>query len=138
MARILLISDEPDLLEMCEGTLASAGHAVLHISPARTMDLAAATRWHPEVVLLDFVELTALSQIVRRLHKMHDTAEVPIVIMSGLPDAADHADEMGATFALVKPFTADALLDAVDGAIAETRHTATRPRYSAAKSRTPL
>src|SRR3954466_860075 len=103
MARILLINDEPELLEMCEAILQSSGHSVLRITPSRSMELAAAARWHPEVVLLDLV-MPGLSgeQMYRRLRKMHDTAEVPVVIMSALVDGADRAEELGAVGYLEK------------------------------------
>lgn len=137
MARILLINDEPDLLEMCEAVLKSAGHAVLRlVTPTGPTELASAARWHPEVVLLDLVMPRQTGEhLLRKLRKMQGTAEVPVIVMSALVGAEDRADEMGAVACLEKPFGPDALLAAVDTALAESRHTATRPRYSVAKSR---
>jgi CheY-like chemotaxis protein len=118
MARILLINDEPDLLAMCQLILESAGHAVFRaLNPRDALRRAAAER--PDAVLLDLV-MPAMSgeEVLKRLRESPSTTDIPVVIMSALPDAEQRAAELGVAGFVAKPFDPDALTEAMSKALA--------------------
>jgi DNA-binding response OmpR family regulator len=120
MSRVLLINDEPDLLEMCELVLESAGHtAVLAFAGQDGVDLDSVVDPAPDVVVLDLVmpHVTG-AEVYQRLRESGPTSQTPVVIMSALPNTVEIAEELGAQAYLEKPFDPDALLAAVDQALA--------------------
>jgi CheY-like chemotaxis protein len=124
MARILLINDEPDLLEMCELVLEGAGHtAIRAFGDTQALELVHAANSRPDVVLLDLVmPRVSGEEVFRRLRRAPETEHVPIVVMSALPDAEEIAEEMGAESFLEKPFDPEALLTAVERALTKGRN----------------
>jgi len=128
MARILLINDEPDLLEMCGLVLEGAGHeAVSAFGDSHALQLAHAENERPDVVLLDLVmPRVSGEEVFRRVRRSPDTARIPIVIMSALPDGEEITEEIGADAFLEKPFDPDALLAAVSKALGIGLHRNTR------------
>lgn len=123
MARILLINDEPDLIEMCQLVLESAGHSVMAITDSsRAIEAAARTDGRPDVVLVDLV-MPGVSgaEILQKLRGIPETADLPIVIMSALADARERAEEVRADGFLGKPFDPAALRGAIDHALAAAR-----------------
>jgi CheY-like chemotaxis protein len=112
MARILLINDEPDLLQVCKMVLESEGHAVdMTTDTSRAVELAAKGA---DIVLLDIVMPGATGEaVLRTLRESPATKETPVVIMSALPDAKERAEAMGANGVIGKPFTPAALFDAI-------------------------
>jgi len=119
MARILLINDEPDLLEMCELVLESAGHVAFRaFGDKQALELARATDCRPDAVLLDLVmPQVSGEEIFRQLRRSPKTAHIPVVIMSALADAEEVTREMGAEAFLEKPFDPDALVAAIETAL---------------------
>jgi CheY-like chemotaxis protein len=119
MARILLINDEPDLLQMCQMVLESEGHSAEATTVAsRAVELATKG---VDLVLLDLVMPGTTGELVlRMLRESLETREIPIVIMSALADAPERAKAMGADAFLGKPFTPASLLEAIDRALAST------------------
>jgi len=55
--------------------------------------------------------------------------------MTAMSDMQGRADDMGAVACLEKPFEPEALLHAVDAALAEAHPATTRPRFYDVKSR---
>ena len=112
MARILLVNDESDLLQMCKIVLESDGYAVDVVTDtSRVMDLAANGA---DMVLLDLVMPgTSGEAVFRMLRDSPKTKKMPVVIMSALEDVEDRADSIGADGVLPKPFTPAALLDTI-------------------------
>ena len=117
MARVLLIYDEPDLLEMCDLVLQSGGHTAVRAFTEfdRGLDLDALSDPVPDVVVLDLVmpHVTG-EEVFRRLRDAPVTSKVPVVIMSALAEGEQIAKDLGADGFLEKPFDADELLDTVD------------------------
>lgn len=123
MARILLINDEADLIAMCEIVLEARGHSVRHLlAPHRTSELLELASWKPELVLLDLVMPGATGEdVLERLRDLPGMSDVPVVVMSAVPEAEARARAMGAAGVLEKPFDPDGLMQAVDGTIALAR-----------------
>jgi CheY-like chemotaxis protein len=139
MARVLLINDEPDLIEICEIVLEKNGHEVRHtLAPHRVRELASLVRWGPDLVLIDLVmPATSGEEVIARLRHMPRMAHVPIVVMSALPDAAERALEIGADGLLEKPFDPHALIEAVARAIDDGRTPRSRRHAAAPQSARP-
>ena len=111
--RVLVVDDDPAILELLEGALRAEGYAVETAPDAGTaLDrLWAAWDAQPDVILLDLrlpaVDGKTFAELDRALPVRH----APLVLMSALPEAADVAPELAARDVLRKPFDLDELLE---------------------------
>jgi CheY-like chemotaxis protein len=115
MARILLVNDEADLVEVMGMILSEDGHIVEAVidGPAA---FATALGFAPDLVVLDWrLNGITADEIVRQLRLDPRTARLPILLVSAMQDAGDRARLLGLDGHLRKPFTAEALLRAVNG-----------------------
>src|SRR5215212_1143047 len=121
MARILLIDDERDLLELCQLSLESAAHTVETLSEGSGA-IELAKRFQPEMIGLDWV-IPDLSgeEVLRRLKATPETSSIPVLVMSAIEGLEPHARRLGAVGVLPKPFRARSLLDAVAGIVPQRR-----------------
>lgn len=108
--RILVVDDDPAVLEMLYLLLTGAGmHVCCASSYAGARRLAATETL--DVVLTD-LQLGGDSglELLREIRHLH--SELPVLVMSGclMPELARVASEAGACATIVKPFGADALL----------------------------
>jgi CheY-like chemotaxis protein len=112
MALILILDDEPDLVEACQLILESAGHRVEGLSSSGKA-LALMRRLRPELLLMDWVmpELDG-GEILELLRRDEELGQTPVLVMSALVDGAQRAVKAGADGFLGKPFTAGELLAA--------------------------
>jgi DNA-binding response OmpR family regulator len=114
MARILIIDDEPDLLEMCALILEGARHSVTTaVGAPGVMQLVAELR--PDLVLLDLV-MPGMSgeDAFRKVREIEDPRSTPIVVMSASFDGRIRARQLGADGFLAKPFGPPALIKIID------------------------
>jgi len=118
MAKILVVNDEADLVDMTKMILESEGYEVdATIDGKRAVTLARAGA--PDIILLDFVlSGTNGAEVMRALRADELTRSIPVVMMSALRDGELRARQAGATSFLAKPFSADTLVDAVRRSIA--------------------
>lgn len=115
MALVMVVNDEPDLMEACGMALRDLGHDVV-IAPHATLAATIAEEKRPDVVLLDLViPGTSGEEILRLIQKKIDS--VPVVVMSASADGPDRARRMEAEAFLVKPFDDVLLGQAVDRAL---------------------
>lgn len=105
--RVLVVDDEPDIVELISFNLRSAGFAVE--TAANGMEaIEKASRVTPNLIVLDLMlpELDGLS-VCEILRKTAQTARVPILMLSGW--ASEQARviglETGANDYMVKPFS---------------------------------
>jgi DNA-binding response OmpR family regulator len=116
MARILIVDDDESLAAVLAHYFRRAGHTPLPAPTGHAALLAA--RAHPDVILLD-LGLPDISgdEVLRRLKRDPYTAQIPVVIVSGEPDAADRVPRGGGTGAfaiLQKPVGGAELCAVVD------------------------
>ncbi|MFA5869024.1 MAG: response regulator [Candidatus Bathyarchaeia archaeon] len=116
MKRILVVDDEPDVLDMTRTMLESRGFEVSEAaSGEEALRLIAEKK--PDLVLLDVVlpGVTGL-EICRRLKRSGDTRGIPVVMFTALGPEVDMMLGEGdkADAYLMKPFTMKALLGKVD------------------------
>ena len=105
---ILIIDDEEPIRELLKLTLQSAGFdSVLEASNGED-GLALATRYMPDLILLDLMlpGMDGLS-VCRRLKSSPDTRMIPIIMLTAKSDESDIVVglEMGANDYITKPFS---------------------------------
>ncbi len=107
MARkILVVDDEPVLVETIAYNLEQAGYQVLTAADGRSA-LEAARRETPDLVILDLMlpEMDGL-EVCRQLRREHTTATIPIMMLTAKGDEIDKVVglEVGADDYVTKPF----------------------------------
>jgi len=132
MATILIVDDDATLASVLTHYFRKAGRTPM-VAPTGHAALLAA-RAHPDVILLD-LGLPDISgdEVLRRLKRDPNTAQIPVVVVSGEPDAADRVpqDEVtGAVAILQKPVLGSELCAVVD-LVLEGRKSETREAHGA-------
>jgi DNA-binding response OmpR family regulator len=113
MARLLVVNDEEDLVEVTKMILEAAGHEVAtSIESERTMSLI--DSFHPDLLLLDWVMPRMNGEKVITAVRASHGRRIPVLLMSASPDGADQARRVGAEGFVAKPFDVDELLRAID------------------------
>ncbi len=105
--RILLVDDEPDILQLLSFNLSEAGFEIEAVGTAGE-GLAAAARARPSVVILDLM-LPDMSgtEVCRKLRADPLTSDLPILMLTARGDEYDKVlgFEVGADDYVVKPFS---------------------------------
>jgi CheY-like chemotaxis protein len=113
MSKILIVNDEPDLVDIAQLVLEAAGYDT-HTSTEGTRTVELARRYAPDLILLDFVlTKTQGDQVLAALRSEPATHDIPVLMMSALNDGGERARQAGADGFLAKPFTAEDLVAAV-------------------------
>jgi DNA-binding response OmpR family regulator len=107
--RILVVDDEPDILEFLRDILEEEGYVVTTDKGEYAERLAGES--HPDLILLD-VLLSGRDgrQIVAFLKSQRATEHIPVIMLSAHPSAANTSRAAGADDFLAKPFEIDHLL----------------------------
>ena len=105
--RILVVDDEPDLLELVRVNLRQAGYEVETSETGRdALDLL--RRSPPDLVVLDLMlpDVTG-TEICRRMRSDIDLSEIPIIMLTAKADEVDRVVglELGADDYVTKPFS---------------------------------
>lgn len=111
--KILVIDDEPDILEFLKELLEEENYTVATIDKAEYEEKLYAGGL-PNLILLD-VLLSGKDgrTIVKQLKSQEDTKHIPVIMFSAHPDAEKTARAAGADDFLAKPFELDELLEKV-------------------------
>ncbi len=124
-ARILVVDDEPDLLELVRFNLAQAGHDVLTATTGQE-GLDAVRRAEPDLVVLDLM-LPDVSgtEVCRRLRADPAHQELPILMLTAKGEEVDRVVgfELGADDYVTKPFSPRELLLRVQAILRRSRST---------------
>jgi two-component system phosphate regulon response regulator PhoB len=117
MARILLVNDEPDLMDVCKMALEIAGHTVVTLIDASEA-LELAIRFQPELIGLDWVmpEMSG-EDVLLQLRATPETRSIPVLVISALEGLEPEARRLGAVGFLPKPFRAEELNRAVNNVL---------------------
>ncbi len=94
MSTILLVDDEPEILELYSEVLALMGHDILRAHDGEQA-LGVARRWHPDLVVTDWMmpRMDGV-ELCRTLSRTEELRDIPIVMHSGSGDP--HAPGVGA------------------------------------------
>ena len=119
--RIMIIDDEPNYVDMLQLLLSAAGYDVVSASsPGEAMEKLPSHV--PDLILCDMVfgnsELTGIS-FYERVRKVPDLLAVPFILITSINDEHIHRSclEIGVDSYIVKPFSSDMLLAAIEGKI---------------------
>ena len=123
MTTILIVDDEPPILDLVRFTLEDADVRVVEASDGAEA-LLVARREKPDLILLDvqMPKLTGL-EVCRQLRREEAFARTTIVMLTAATQETDRARgrEAGADEYLTKPFSPLALLALVEALVPETR-----------------
>ena len=112
MASILVIEDEPDLLQVIVYNLTQAGHKVTGVSRG-SEGLEWARKEQPELILLDLMlpDISGMD-VCRALKERADTRGIPVIMVTARGEEIDRVVgfELGADDYVVKPFSVRELL----------------------------
>ena len=110
MTRILLIDDDPDIRTVMQILLKKHGFEV--DTAFREEEVYEKVRsYRPALILLDVLLSGADGRtICKNLKGNEDTKEIPVIMFSAHPGAADKIDSYGADDFISKPFNVDKLL----------------------------
>lgn len=116
MARVLIVEDDESFARILTYALRAAGHTPLPAPTGHAALLAA--RAHPDLILLDLgLPDIPGAEVLRRLKREPGTAQIPVVVVSADPDAADRVPRNGAAGAvaiLQKPVLGSEICAVVD------------------------
>jgi CheY-like chemotaxis protein len=108
--KILVVDDEPDILEFLQIILEEEGYDVLTSEKGEFLE-----HLHngglPDLILVD-VLLSGKDgrEIVKHLKSQDETKHIPVIMFSAHPSAEETAKQAGAEDFLAKPFDVDVLL----------------------------
>lgn len=107
---ILVVDDEPDILEFVQAMLEDAGYTVTTTEKSDYLEGLGSSSL-PDLILLDML-LTGMDgrEIVQKLKSQESTKHIPIIMSSAHPIAEKEAEASGADDYLAKPFEMDELL----------------------------
>src|ERR1700690_4417070 len=112
MARVLVIEDEPDVAELLEYNLQSAGFETI-VCGTGLDGIRLGQEGHPDIVLLDLMlpDMPGM-QVCRTLKSLPATKDIPVVIVSARSEEIDRVVgfEVGADDYVVKPYSVRELL----------------------------
>ena len=125
-ARILVVDDEPDILNLLEYNLKRSGfQAILAKDGPEAIEAARANR--PDLVLLDIMlpDMEG-TEVLRRLKSMEATASIPVIMLTAKGEEVDKivGFELGAEDYITKPFSPRELILRVKAVL---KRTAERP-----------
>jgi two-component system phosphate regulon response regulator PhoB len=122
-ARILLVEDDAALAELLEWHLTREGHQVEQTADGEEALLLAAEA-APDIVLLDWmIEGLSGIEVCRRLRRVADTANVPIIMLTARGEEEDRIRglETGADDYVTKPFSPRELVARVNAVLRRVR-----------------
>jgi DNA-binding response OmpR family regulator len=108
--KLLVVDDEPDILEFLEVILREEGYVVVTSVKGEYLE-----QLHngglPDLILLDVLLSGKDGRlIVKYLKSQEETRHIPVVMFSAHPSAEETARQAGADDFLAKPFDIDVLL----------------------------
>lgn len=110
--RVLVVDDDPDILDAIRFTLEDEGYAVTTTEKGEYAEnLLDGNCGLPDLIILD-VLLSGKDgrTICRQLKSRDDTRHIPIIMISAHPDARESSRGVGADAFLAKPWNLDELL----------------------------
>ncbi|MFG0246679.1 MAG: response regulator [Phycisphaerales bacterium JB052] len=120
---VLVVDDEPDLVELIGYNLQQQGHTVLTAGDGRdALDLAKSRQ--PDLVVLDVMmpEINGI-EVARRLRSQTETASLPIIMLTAKSEEGHELEGLGAGADdyISKPFSMQVLLARIEAMARRTR-----------------
>jgi DNA-binding response OmpR family regulator len=115
MARILVVDDEPDILELARVILKSKGYEVITANDGQEA-LEKVSVSKPDLIILDILMPRMNGfEVCKKLKSDQETASIPILMFTVLGRDKDREQGLkaGADDYLVKPFSAEELINII-------------------------
>lgn len=114
--KILVVDDDPDILDSLRLTLEDAGYDVTTTEKGEYAENLRDTNGGlPDVIILDILLSGKDGRIIcQKLKSQEETRHVPILMISAHPNAKQSVKAVGADDFLAKPFDMDELLEKVE------------------------
>ena len=114
---VLVVDDDPDILEALSEILEAEGFSILRARNGREA-LERLRPDPPQLILLDLMMPVMDGwEFAQRLRQLPDVADIPIIVLSADRNVGNKAQELGAAGHLAKPFELNDLLDLVRRAL---------------------
>lgn len=115
--KVLLVDDEPAILESTRLLLAELGYNVVCVSVAADI-LPTLRREHPDLLVQD-VRMPGLDldALVRNMRREPSLATIPVLLFSASMELGEIAARVGAARHIEKPFKPHELASAIEGAL---------------------
>ncbi|MBL6080070.1 response regulator [Belnapia sp. T18] len=115
MTTILVVDDEALIALALQAELEDAGYAVVTAANGRQGLERLAEAPRPDLVLTDMMmPVMGGAEMLAAMAAEPNLREIPVVVLSSLPEAAIRARADGAAAILRKPYTADAILRTIE------------------------
>lgn len=113
--KILVVDDDPDILDATQFILEDTGYQVTTTEKGEDVEnLHTANNHLPDLIILDVLLSGKDGRIICKQLKDHQkTKQIPVLMISAHPDAKRTSLEAGANAFLAKPFEIDDLLSLV-------------------------
>jgi|SRR5215207_4350551 len=122
MAKILIVDDDPDIRTLVNILLKKQGYEVETASREEEV-FEKIQQFKPTVVLLDVLLSGADGRkICQDIKENEATRNIPVIMFSAHPGAADKIDSYGADDFITKPVNADLLLEKVAQQLKQQKH----------------
>lgn len=118
-SRVLVVDDDPDLVQLISGMLEILGYPVVTAANGAEA-LEAVDRERPALVVLD-ARMPILDGKGFSNSLKDKGVEIPILVITGAPDARKWAQDIGADGYLAKPFELTDLLEAVQRLVVDNQ-----------------
>jgi CheY-like chemotaxis protein/DNA-directed RNA polymerase specialized sigma24 family protein len=116
-ARVLVIEDEAVIAMDIVVTVRSAGHTVVGVADTEAKAVALSEEFRPDLILAD-VQLKDGDSGIDAVEKIMRISEVPVIFVTGFPEAFLTGDKVEPAFLLTKPFDPEALTATISQALA--------------------
>jgi DNA-binding response OmpR family regulator len=108
--KILVIDDDPDILEPLKLILEDEGYNV-QTTYKGSETIQKAKTFKPNVILLDILMSGSDGRVIcKNLKQNHATKNIPVIMMSAHPTAKFDSENSGANDFIAKPFDTEELL----------------------------
>lgn len=113
LQNILIVDDQPDMLDIMKALLEGEGYAVTALVYVDDIKQAISL-YHPDVVILDYL-LAGVNggELCREIKADADIAHVPVILLSAYPRLRDAFGTYGSDAFVAKPFDLQQLVDTV-------------------------
>jgi CheY-like chemotaxis protein len=119
-ARVLVIEDEAVIAMDIVVTVRSAGHTVVGVADTEAKAVALSEEFRPDLILAD-VQLKDGDSGIEAVEKIMRISQVPVIFVTGFPEAFLTGDKVEPAFLLTKPFDPEALTATISQALAVGR-----------------
>ncbi len=110
--KVLVVDDDPDILDALQMTLEDEGYAVTATEKGEYAESLRNMHGNlPDLIILDVLLSGKDGRIIcKKLKGEQETGHIPVIMISAHPNAKQSVKEVGADDFLAKPFDVDELL----------------------------